>query len=84
MAATDGVGKAFALDLVPEGRKATALGILGTFTGIATLGASTIAGVLWEYVSPSATFLYGVVGSVVAMVIFASIPKQRRAHASVA
>jgi len=77
MAATDGVGKALALDLVDESHKASALGLLATVTGLATLVASTVAGILWERVSPSATFIYGAVGSLVAFVAISVLLKPK-------
>ncbi len=79
IAATDGVGKAFAVDLVPHGLRATAIGLLGTLTGVATLLASGVAGVLWDGVDPWAPFLFGVVGALVSAVLFASLPGLRRA-----
>jgi MFS family permease len=63
-AATDGVGKAMAVDLVPSSIRASAVGLLGTVTGIATIVASTVAGVLWGVWGPRGTFLYGVAGAV--------------------
>jgi MFS family permease len=66
IAATDGVGKALAVDLVPAADKATGLGTLGTFTGLATIVASTIAGLLWDHCGPAAPVVYGTVGSLVA------------------
>ena len=64
MAATDGVGKAFALDLIDPSLKATGLGAMGTVTGLSTIVASTVAGALWDAMGPSATFLYGALGGV--------------------
>ncbi len=81
MAATDGVGKAFALDLVPNTRKASALGLLGTATGVTTLFASTVGGIIWEKVSPQATFWYGAYGGLVAFFIFAVFVKERESKA---
>jgi MFS family permease len=64
MAATDGAGKAFAVDLVEPHRKATGLGALGTVTGVSTVIASTIAGSLWDHWGPSYTFVFGALGAV--------------------
>lgn len=83
MAATDGVGKAFAIDLVPSGNKATAVGMLGTVTGIATLIASSAAGFLWDKVGSSTAFFYGSGGAILAIVILSSIKKED-IHASMA
>ena len=69
MAATDGVGKAFAVDLVDPKHKATALGFLGTVTGVAALVASSVAGLLWDQFGPAAPFLFGASGSLLALVL---------------
>lgn len=56
---TDGVERAFIVDLVPDERRGTALGLYQTFVGLALLPASFIGGVLWDTVGPFATFLLG-------------------------
>lgn len=58
MAATDGVGKAFAIDMLGSNQKATGLGVLGTFTGLASLIASITAGFLWDHFGSSSTFYF--------------------------
>lgn len=78
IAATDGVSKAYAVDLVQPRVRATAVGLVGTVTGIATLFASTIAGVLWATYGPWATFVFGAVGAVLSMIALASVPALRR------
>lgn len=82
IAATDGVGKAYAIELVPASAKATAVGLLGTVTGIATLVASTTAGVLWQHVGPWAAFAFGTVGALVAAVALLVAPALRHASAA--
>lgn len=79
MAATDSVGKAFAIDLLGEDLKATAVGYLGTVTGVSTLVASSIAGILWDRFGAFATFGYGFAGAVLAAVAmtFLNIKKGR-------
>lgn len=74
IAATDGVGKAFAVDLVPRELRATSIGLLGTLTGVATLAASSIAGVLWDAVRPQAPFVFGAAGALVSALLFAFLP----------
>ncbi|MHB0939289.1 MAG: MFS transporter [Armatimonadota bacterium] len=64
IAATDGVGKALAVDLVPTNIRASALGLLGTVNGVAILAASSVAGILWTTVGPWAAFAYGALGAV--------------------
>jgi MFS family permease len=69
IAATEGVGKAAAVDLVPSHLRGTAVGVLGTVSGVATLAASTVAGILWSVVGPSAAFAFGASGAVVAIAL---------------
>lgn len=77
IAATDGVGKAFAVDLVPKDLRATSIGMLGTLTGVATLAASAVAGLLWDAVGPWAPFAFGAAGAVVSAALFAALPGLR-------
>jgi MFS family permease len=67
MGATDGVGKALAIDLSPKNLKATGLGMLGTVTGIATIFASATAGLIWDKVGSTWTFIYGAAGAILAI-----------------
>ncbi len=73
MAATDGVGKALAVDLIESSRKATGLGALGTVTGISTVFASTIAGLLWDHFGALSTFIYGASGAFLAAVVLIQV-----------
>ena len=57
-AMVDGTQRAYASDFVEPNLRGTALGAFHTMIGVATLPASIIAGVLWEY-APDATFVYG-------------------------
>lgn len=75
MAATEGVGKALAVDLVTADIRATAIGILGAFSGIAALIASTVAGILWSAVGSWAAFAYGAAGAIVGSLMLLRVPK---------
>lgn len=77
IAATDGVGKALAVDLVSPEIRATAIGILGTVTGVTTLIASSVAGVLWSFVGPWAAFAYGAIGGAVGALLIAGLNTSR-------
>lgn len=66
MGATDGVGKALAIDLAPVNLKATSIGILGTATGLCTILASVFAGLIWDHFGSSWTFIFGAVGAFLA------------------
>ncbi|MFX0094245.1 MAG: MFS transporter [Candidatus Hodarchaeota archaeon] len=57
-AATDGIQKAFVVDLVPKSLKGTAIGFLQTLTGLAAILAGTIAGYLM-WLNITYPFIYG-------------------------
>ena len=80
MGCTDGVGKALVVDLVPTEFKGTAIGMLGTVSGIAILGASAIGGLLWDRIGPAATFVYGAAGASIAIALLASVPGRGRSR----
>lgn len=78
VAATEGVGKAFAVDLVPADLRASAIGLHGLVVGVATLVASSVAGVLWSAVGPWATFSYGAAGAALCALMMLMSPVLRR------
>ncbi|MFN7020021.1 MAG: MFS transporter [Phycisphaerales bacterium] len=59
MALTDGVGKALIADHAPRERRGAAMGIFYAVTGLTTLVASLVAGLLWDRSGPAAAFLVG-------------------------
>jgi len=69
-AAIEGTERAFVSDLAVSNLKATALGMFHTVTGLAALPASLAAGFLWEHISPVATFVFGGVTALVAVIVF--------------
>lgn len=73
MGATDGVGKALAVDLSPEHQKATTLGLLGTSTGFATIIASSLAGIIWDSIGSSYTFFFGTLGALLASALILTL-----------
>ena len=56
---TDGVGRAFAVDLISAEHKGSGLGAYHLVVGIFVLPASIIAGRLWDKVSPASPFYLG-------------------------
>jgi MFS family permease len=74
MGMSEGVGKALVADFVPAGRAhdlgATAQGFFGMVSGVSALGASLIAGLLWDQVGAQAPFIYGAAGAVLSFVVF--------------
>ena len=74
---TEGILRAYAVDLAPAHLRGTAVGAYYTFTGVALLPASIIAGFLWNRFSPSAPFYYGAATSFAAAVLLAVLIKSR-------
>jgi MFS family permease len=66
MALTDGVGKAWVVDSVPETERGAALGYFYCLTGVSTLCASLIAGLLWDWAGPMFAFGFGALLSMLA------------------
>ncbi len=59
MALTDGVGKALIADHAPQESRGAAMGLFYATTGLTTLGASLLAGVVWDRVGSEAALLLG-------------------------
>ena len=74
---TEGVGKAYVVDLVPCEKRGTALGIYHTATGITIIFASIIAGLLWEFVGSSAPFAYGAATALLSAVLLLILMPKR-------
>lgn len=75
-AATEGISRAFVVDLVPTELRGTALGGYTFAIGLAALPASLVAGVLWDQVSPAAPFvLSAVLMAGAALALLMSRPK---------
>lgn len=74
--AAEGVTRAFVADMVPRAKRGTAYGLYHGAIGISTLLASVIAGVLWEVVSPAATFYFGAAMAAAALAGFVLFIKE--------
>jgi MFS family permease len=70
MGLTEGIQKAFLATIIPPDFKATAFGVYSTAAGFAALPASLIGGLLWDRVSPSATFYFGAATASLAAFLF--------------
>ncbi len=79
MALTDGVGKAFIARLIPKEASGTAFGIHQGVTGFATLFASIIAGLLWNYYGSQYVFIFGAIMAVIALFVLSSIKENKYA-----
>src|SRR5262249_11179028 len=73
----DGVSKALAVDTVDASMRATAIGIFSASVGFSRLIASVIGGWLWERFGSAATFYYGAVASMLALILFVIFQPQR-------
>lgn len=73
IAATEGVGKAFAIDLVPAHLRGSAVGVFGTVSGLCAIVASVVAGLLWDSIGPYAPFVYGAAGAVLTALLLSLV-----------
>lgn len=79
MAMTEGVGKAFIIDMVPSEKRGTAIGLYYTATGLLALVSSIIAGLLWDKIGVRAPFLFGSAAAILAAVMMmAMLPKHNK------
>jgi MFS family permease len=65
----EAVGRAFVADVAPADMRGSGYGILNFAVAVAVLPASVIAGVLWDAVSPSATFWFGAACAIAATLV---------------
>ena len=66
---SEGVFKAFVIDVVPRDLCGTALGMYHTAVGLVMLPGGIIAGILWDAMGPEMTFAYGGTMSLLALVL---------------
>ncbi len=69
-ALTDGVQRAFVVDLSPPKLRATALGTFHTAIGLVALPGGFLAGLLWDKFSPNATFIYAMILTIFSLLLF--------------
>lgn len=74
----DGVQRAFVVDMAPEGARATALGMFHAAVGLSALPGGYVAGLLWDTFRPEATFVYGVVVTVIALCLLLCVRHRSR------
>jgi len=79
MALSEGIGKAYISNLVPQERTGTAFGIYQTTIGLCTFFASFIAGLLWTYVNIKAPFIFGATMALISAILFFFLEKRARA-----
>jgi len=69
IAFTDGVSKSYVADFITAKESGTFFGLFYTLTGVGNVLASVIGGLLWNWLAPSSTFLFGAVMAVLAAII---------------
>jgi MFS family permease len=69
MGLTQGILASLVADTAPEDLRGTAFGLFNLITGLATLAASVIAGVLWDVAGPATTFFTGAIFTVLALCV---------------
>ena len=73
----DAVQRTYVVDLAPAAIKATALGTFHTAVGLVALPGGFLAGLLWDIISPSATFIYGLALSLAAAAVLLLFVRKR-------
>jgi MFS family permease len=68
MGMTQGLLASLIADTAPADLRGTAFGMFNLITGVATLLASIIAGGLWDFIGPTATFVAGAIFAATALV----------------
>jgi MFS family permease len=76
MALTEGVGKAYISNLIPQEKTGTAFGVYQTTIGLCTFFASLIAGLLWTYIGVKAPFIFGSLMAVISAFLFVILGKK--------
>jgi len=76
MALTEGVGKAYISNLVPQEKVGTAFGVYQTTIGLCTFFASLIAGLLWTYIDVSTPFIFGSIMALISAFLFIVLGKK--------
>ena len=77
MGFTQGLLSAMVAHATPAELRGTAFGVFGLASGLATLAASAIAGALWQFTGPAATFAGGAVLAGISVLLAGSILHSR-------
>jgi MFS family permease len=75
----DGVQRAFVADFAPKDLRATAIGTFHTAIGLVALPGGYIAGMLWDKISPEATFIFGLALALTASLILLFVKPAEKA-----
>lgn len=75
----DSVQRAYVVDFAPEHLRATALGTFYTAIGLVALPGGYIAGMLWDRISPEATFVFGFALAIISSLLLLFV-RPKRGH----
>lgn len=75
---SEGVFKAFVIDVVPRDLCGTALGVYHTAVGLVMLPGGIVAGLLWDALGPQGTFTYGIGTSLTALLLMIIATRSRK------
>jgi MFS family permease len=75
LGATQGLLAAMVADTAPADLRGTAYGFFNLLSGVALLIASVLAGLLWDRLGASFTFIAGAVFSALALAVMAALPR---------
>jgi len=78
-AIVDGTERALVVDLAGKEQKGTALGVFHTAIGIVSLPGGYILWMLWDKISPQATFLFAFVIGIIIMILFFFVNTKKEA-----
>lgn len=78
MGMTQGLLAALVAETAPAPMRGTAFGVFNLFVGIALLAASVVAGALWDWIGPSATFIGGAAFAAVGLVGLLALGQRRK------
>lgn len=81
MGLTQGGLSSLVADTAPAGLRGTAFGVFNLASGLALLAGSVLAGLLWDYSGPQATFLCGGAFAIVTLIGLAWIKPRQPDHA---
>jgi MFS family permease len=76
-ALTDGVARAWVGEFINKNEAGTAYGVMNTIISVMTLLASVIGGLLWTFISPTATFLFAAGCALISLIVFIPIKVNR-------
>ena len=77
MGATQGLLAAMVADTAPTELRGTAFGVFNLASGVAMLAASAIAGALWQFAGPAATFIAGAAFAALSALVAFKTPGSR-------